>query len=180
MITIIRGQDKNIVVRLKSEVSPNDPYDFTDIEVIQTCFKDIEGNSFFKTYVPIVGDVTSTSDLISGITSTLDIKEGQPISGAGIPAGTTVLKTPESTVDPTADGTIQISAAATLSNSNVALLVGDLVILNPVQWGKFKIVLSEDDTDLLGGTDFEVKVRTAGVTLYTIFENELNIVDRIC
>lgn len=179
MITIIKGQDKALIIRLRDEAS-GDPYDFSGVELLQACFKNTDGDSFWKQYLPIVGDVANLSDIISNIASTDDIKEGQPISGTGIPIGATVLKTPQSTSSPTASGTIQISIAATATNAGISLLIGDLLILSPIQWGKFKITLSETDTDMLGSSDFEIKVRTAGITLYRLFIGELDIQDRIC
>lgn len=179
MISIIRGQDKNLIIRLTDQET-GDPYDYSGVELIQACFKDTNGDSFWKQYLPINGDVLNTSDLISNIPSTMDIKEGQPISGLGIPLGATILKTPASLVSPTAAGVIQISAFATATNVGASILIGDILILTPIQWGKIKVILNESDTDSLGDSDFEIKVRTAGITLYKLFLSELDIQDRIC
>lgn len=177
-ISIIRGEDASILVRLKT-AGTEDPFDLAGVELVQACFLNTEGESFFKQYLPLTGDTTSASDLISNI-ETDDIKEGQPISGSGIPAGATVLKTPASEETPTAAGTIQISANATLTAVGVSLLFGDIQLQTPLAWGKFLITFDEDDTNALGNEDFEVLVRTGGVTKYKIFTGAFIINDRIC
>lgn len=180
MITIVKGQDKALVVKLKTSDSEfADPYDLTGVELVQACFE-IEGNSIYKQYLPIIGDTTSASDLITNIASTVDIKFGQPIAGPGIPSGATVIKTPQSTTAPTPTGTIQISIPATATAIGVSLIVGSILILSPAQWGKVKIFLSETDTDQLISNSFEIKIRTAGVTLYKIFTDVFDVQDRIC
>lgn len=179
MINIVKGQDKDLIIRLRDQ-DTEDPYDLSAVELIQACFVKDDGDSLFKQYLPITGDTLTASDIVSNIPQIDDIKEGQPITGPGIPASTTVLKTPTSATSPTAAGTIQLSAVATATATAASLLVGDITILSPAQWGKFKVSLTEDDTDVISQPDFEVKVRKAGVTLYKIFNNQLNVQERIC
>ncbi len=176
-VNLVRGQDLSFVVRLKNPET-EDPIDLSDPELVQAKFIDTDGEKFFKQYLPLNGTTAIASDIITAITTT-DIKEGQPISGTGIPVGATVLKTPASTTYPTASGTIQISLNAT-ANGTVALIIGDLEILSPEEWGKFRVHLSEEETQDLGSEDLEVKVRIAGDTKYKVFTSLFSITDRPC
>lgn len=178
-IQIINGQDKDLVVRLKNK-GTGDPYDLNGIDLIQVCFKLDADATLKKYYLPFTGDTVNTSDLISAIPEIADIVEGQEISGPGIPAGATVLKTPTSTAAPTAAGVIQISANATATATQAALVMGDITIVGDPLLGKFNVPLSEADTEGLVNADFEVKLVKAGVTSYVVFKNALSIVKRIC
>jgi hypothetical protein len=177
-LNVIRGQDLTFTVKLRDE--NDDPIDFSNVEVLQAKMIDKDDNKIFKQYIPLLGDTVLDSDLISNIAVTKDIKEGQQIAGTGIPAGATVLKTPESTTTPTATGVIQISAPATANGTAVALIVGALTILTPSQWGKCQVHLNEDETKVLGSEDLEMKVRIAGDTKYKLFTGLFNIIDRPC
>lgn len=65
--------------------------------------------------ISITGDTTSASTSVTSVSSTTGISVGMPISGAGIPSGTTVAAV--------GSGTLTLSAAATATAAGVALTV---------------------------------------------------------
>lgn len=181
MIKIIKGSDKDILVRVTSEVS-KDPYDFTGVDEIRACFLRAGGGSVYRYLLARTGDTTAGSDIISSMSSTASIAEGDPISGPGIPTGSTVLKTPTSTVSPTPAGSIRISQNATATAAAVALSIGWVSVMNAVL-GKIKVSLDEAGTEALEsgeGQGFEVRIVKDGRTSYVQFPESLNIIERLC
>lgn len=179
MVTIVKGSDKNIIVRLDGTSA--DPFDLTGASLIRACFIKDDDTSLYVYYLPRTGDIVSGSDIVSNI-DTANISEGMPITGNGIPAKTTVLKTPTSTTSPTAAGTIKISANATSTATSVSLSVGEIAIITAIL-GKFRISLREEQTDTFKTTDegnFEVMIVIDDFTTYVQFPASLNIVDRYC
>lgn len=180
-IDIVKGQDKTIIVGLKQANSPtNRPFDLTSVQLINACFKTTGASDVEKFYYPFTGNTTSASDIVSNIADTQYLMEGQPISGAGIPVGATILKTPASTTNPTAAGTVKISLPATATATGVSLLEGDILINGNPILGEITINLDSTETDSLDGTDFQVKVIKSSIVSYCQFLSSLNIIDRVC
>lgn len=178
MIKIIRGEFKEVLVRMKDKVT-EDPFDLTDVQMLRVCLQDQDDVHFYKFYLPKLGDTSTGSDLILNI-NTDSILEGTPIAGTGIPAGATVLKTPLSAVDPTAANTIKISVNAIATNLSVSLILGDIELLLPIQWGKFKFFLQEADTEKLGSGSFELTIVKEDKVTIKQFIDEFEIIDSIC
>lgn len=175
---IIKGSEEPVFVRLT--LKSGAPFDLTNTEEIRACFPKSDGTKLYKARILRVGAIIITSDIVT--IDTTDLEEDFPISGTGIPADTTILKTPNSAVGPTAAGTIQISAPATASNPTIALTIGDITLIGNALLGNFQIPLNEDETDSLtsGPLDFEVKTVTLSVTKYAQFPGGLNMIDRFC
>lgn len=179
-LDVIKGADKDMTVTLNEK---SNPYDLTGIEFLRACFENDAGH-FYKSYIPAVGDVTSASAVISNIAAAtlalLSGLEGQPISGPGIPASAKIVSLPDSATSPSASGTLVISVNATATAVAQALIVGDILLLSPLQWGKIKISLHEADTDTISSPSFEVKLIKSSVTSYAQFPDALNIIERFC
>jgi len=180
-LDVIKGSDRDIVAKIND--TDGDPYDLTGISFLRACFQNDAG-SFYKAYIPVVGDTTSASQILSNVDSAtlafLSGLEGLPISGPGIPAGATIVSLPDSASSPSAANTIKISVNATATASAQSLLVGDVVLLSPVNWGKVKIHLYPTDTDTLASADFEIKLVKSGITSYVQYPGALNLIDRFC
>lgn len=179
MIKIIKGSDSDIIVRLTAN---GDPFDLTNAEYINACFKKDDDTDAEVEMITLTGDLTNLSDIISNIDTT-NIKEGMKISGAGIAPDTVVLKTPTSTSSPTSAGTIKISNVATTTATGAALKVGNISILNNPLVGKIKIGLDEAFTASLKASDaanFQVKVIRDGYTSFCQFPESLEIVESYC
>jgi hypothetical protein len=125
MIDYIQGETKPIRLHLLGKIT-KDPIDLTTASFIEVCIPGTTApvNFYHET---MEGDTTNTSDLVSNIADTAHIFEGMRVSGAGIPANTTVLKTPQSTTAPTAAGVVQLSANATATATGVALLFENVI-----------------------------------------------------
>lgn len=178
-IEIIPGETQTVKVKLTEK--NGDPYRLDQgVSIITSCVKDTNGSDIVHYYVPVTGDPVLGDDVITGMSDTTNIVEGQPISGTGIPSGATVLKTPASTVSPTPSGSIQISAAATATGDDVDLIVGDIEIIDPAAWGHFQWEYPPAETTLIGSVDIEVKVVRDGSTKFKQFRDALNLEDRIC
>lgn len=182
MIKIIQGSDKDILVRINSSVT-KDPYDLTGVDEIRACFRRTGiGGSVYAYLLYRTGDTNAGSDIISNMSSTDGIAEGDPISGSGIVSGSFVLKTPTSTISPTPAGSIQISAPASSSVAGITLTIGTVSIVNAVL-GKIKISLTDTMTNALEigeGQSFEVRIIKDDRTSYVQFLDSLNIVERLC
>lgn len=182
---IIQGTDVNIVARIKK--SDGDPFDFTNVELIRACFINEDLTSTYVFHVAeITGDTTAASDVIINISNTTNLREGQQVSGPGIPLGATILKTPTSTVSPTAVGQIRISSNATATATGVNFVAENIFILG---LGKIRIALSEEQTaalqltenaDNTAGSNFEVMIVKDGYTSVVQYPLSLNIVKRYC
>ena len=177
---IIQGSDANVVFRFLS-ASSGDPIDLTSFETIRFCFPDSNGDKFYKKRLIKTGNISIGLDIISNIDVT-DIAEGDLIAGAGIPVGSTVIKTPTSATNPTAAGTIKISLAATATTVGVTLTVGDITIVGSPLLGKVNVPLSETLTDLLptDTVDLEAKLVDDTTTSYVQFPSALNVIARYC
>lgn len=176
---IIKGSDRDLTVQLIRKATKL-PYDFTDIQTIKACVLKEDRTSLFKmmatrTAATINGSATIALD-------TTDLEEGISVSGAGIQSNTVILKTPRSEEDPTAAGTILLSKTATATQPSVSLLFGDISVVGDAILGRFMIPYSQAETDemLSGIQSLEVKVVTDDIGLYKIFENQLNIIERVC
>lgn len=180
-IKIIQGSDKFIIVRVTDDAT-KDPYNFTGVSSIRACFVSKTNEaSLYVYYQALTGDTVNGSDLISNMSSTANIAEGDPVVGTGIPVGATVLKTPTSETSPTASGVIKISANATANGTGVALTIGFIEIMSAVI-GKIKIHLTEEVTEELdpGTQGFEVKIVKDSNTSYIQFTESLDIAERLC
>lgn len=181
MIKIIQGSDKDILVRIVSSVT-KDPFDLNDVDEIRACFRRMGiGGSVYAYLLMRMGNTTAGSDIVTGINTT-GIIEGDPIIGSGITEGCVVLKTPTSTISPTAAGTIQISSPASLTATNVDLSIGVITIMSAIL-GKIKISLNEVMTESLEvgeGQGFEIRIIKGDRTSYVQFPESLNIVERLC
>jgi len=178
MLKIIKGSDRDIIVRLTAN---GDPFDLSNADYISACFTKDDDTSIHVEMNSLVGDITNGSDIVSGIDTT-NIAEGMVVVGTGIPSETIVLKTPTST-PPTAAGSIQISNQATTTIAANPLKIGNISILNSPLVGKIKISLNEDFTDALKAGDamsFAVKIIRQGYTSFCQFTEVLNIVESYC
>jgi hypothetical protein len=182
MIKIIQGSDKDILVRIVSSVT-KDPYNFDGVDEVRACFRKTGlGGSVYAYILFRTGDISVGSDIISNMSSTEGIAEGDPIFGTGIVSGSVVLKTPRSTISPTPAGSIQISVPASASLSGVTLSIGTISIINATL-GKIKIGLTDSMTELMEvgeGQSFEIRVIRGDKTSYIQFLDSLNIVERLC
>jgi hypothetical protein len=182
MIKIIQGSDKDILVRIVSSVT-KDPYDFNGISEIRACFRKTGlGGSVYAYLLYRTGDTVVGSDIISNMSSTDGIAEGDPIFGTGLVSGSVVLKTPTSTISPTPAGSIQISLPASASLSGTTFSIGTVSIINPVL-GKVCIGLTDAMTELLEvgeGQSFEIRIIKGDKTSYIQFLDSLDIVERLC
>ena len=75
--------------------------------------------------ISITGDTTSGSTSVTSVSSTAGVTVGMPITGAGIPAGTTVAAV--------GVGTLTLSQAATATATGVALTVDPLALVGEVK-----------------------------------------------
>lgn len=178
--TWIQGEDQSIVIKLTN--SDGDAVDVSLYEKIKACIP-LETGHLYKMLLKITGN-THTTDIIDGLSTEdcLDIEEGQPITGPGIPADTTVLKTPHSETGPTAAGSIKLSAATTTTVTGAALVIGDITPSSPTTLGRFTMTYSEDDTESMkvGANSVEVKLVKSGLTKYLQYANEITVVEKIC
>lgn len=110
LIKIYRGSDKNIIVSVKK--------DLTLATKILARFETDTG-SYYAKYLKKSGDIASASPTVSNIDVT-DIAAGDPISGVGIPAGTTVIAV--------GSGSLTMSANATASTSALDIVVGNIAV----------------------------------------------------
>lgn len=183
---IIQGTDANIVARVFTS-NGKDPFDFTDVELIRACFMNEDLTSTYVFHVAeITGDTTSGSDIVSNISDLTNLREGQEISGAGIPLNSTILKTPTSTTSPSAAGTVKISANATATATAIALVSQNIFIIG---LGKLRLALSEAQTQVLqltenadnpAGSNFEIMIVKNGYTSVVQYPLALKIVARYC
>lgn len=178
-ISLIQGQTKTVTLKVTD--LEGSPIDITGYETLDWCTKNSNGGHVTKQLLQRTGD-TDTTDIIANINNIDDITEGQPIAGPGIPAYTTVLKTPSSTDTPTATGTIKISQAATVTASGVALVMGDLQIVSPSTKGKLQLVLLPEDTNLIpvGTQDSELKMVKSGAEEYVQYLSSIITVAKVC
>ena len=152
-------------------------YDFAGITWIKAIFNINEDETFNRWYLPKTGDTVITSDLINNI-STENIEEGQPISGPGIPAGSTVLKTPLSEDSPTIANQIKISQPASANGTASALLIGDIEIIGATNNGLLNIPVQPEQTSLFSeecSASFKVVVMKNNKPKTVHFENRLVI-----
>lgn len=179
IINIIKGSDKDIVVLLRN-TSTKLPYDFTDIQTIKACVLKTDRSSLFKMMATRTAATVNGSDIVT--LDTADLEEGVSVTGPGIQADTVILKTPRSEEDPTAAGTIKISLNATATSGAANLFFGDISVIGDPILGRFLIPYTQEETEqmLVGIQSLEVKVVTDDVGLYKIFENQLNIIERVC
>jgi len=182
-VKIYQGSDKNLIVRLKDKVT-QDPYDLNGIDSIEACFQGANGTPVNVKIFKITGDTDGSTDLIINIPSTVGLVEGQAISGPGVPSGSTIIKTPTSTVAPTAAGTIQISQITTAVGVGVTLSIGDeITILGSPFIGKINVSLSEAKTALLEegeDLDWQVKIVKGGFTSIVVFEKSIDVLAVVC
>lgn len=179
-IQIIQGSDKDLIVRLKS-ASSGDPFDLTGVSLIEACFE--SDPVVTKRLVNFKGDTDGVTDLITNIADTALIPEGAEVSGPGVPTGSTVLKTPTSSISPTPAGTVQISQITTSVNVQATFSTGDIDILGSPLLGKINIHLNEADTAALEegeGLSFEVKVVKDGFTSLVQFPESIDVLEGIC
>lgn len=174
---IVRGVDKNISIQILKSSAPKEPYDFTGVAKILVQLPG-EDSTIQKWYLSKTGDLTNASDLISNINVT-DIKEGEKISGTGIPSGATVLYTPSSAA-PNAQpaNTIKISAPATATQAGQALVIGNIELVGSLLLGKLKVVLSEAETALLkigASQSIEVRLVKADVTNIVLITSAITV-----
>lgn len=172
-IRVIQGSTKNLTFKLISK-SSDDPLDLTSFDAIVVCFSS-GGIEVDKKIVNLVGNVSISSPIITGLGSTVDLATGDPVSGAGIPSGAKVL-----TVD---SGTqVTLDQNATANSPSDPLVFGDIVQVDNPLLGKLQATLSSEDTALLpeGSASIEAKVNISGVVRYVQFAQTLDLISRIC
>lgn len=115
MLNIIQGADKDLIIRVTSQ--SGDPFDLTDTDMLRACFKSISGGSLYRYYLPYTGHTENGSDIITFMSSTDLISEGDPFVAPGIPDSTFVLYTPNSVAPNNTDpNTVKLSKQATASS----------------------------------------------------------------
>jgi len=184
---IYKGDDEDIVVLLRRDSTQKAADLSSGVTRIKACFTKQTGSAPLNVYyLPKTGAIVSASDIIT--VDTTDILEGQPVIGTGIPVGATVIKTPTSETSPTAAGTVQISANATVTNPTASLVFGHISITDAPN-GEITISLHEAETaslktSLVGTTttlmSWEVETIISGVTKTVQFLKSLNVIARTC
>lgn len=172
MIKVIRGSDKDIIVRLQSQTS-QDPYDLTNVEQITASFKNEDETCLIKFYIKKTGIISIGSDIVTSVDTT-DMAVDMPVVATGIPGGALITQIISST-------SFKMSVLATASSS-VTLEVGDISIITAIL-GKIKIQLHEADTDGLAlneAASFELGITRSGFQSFVQFIEQLNIVARLC
>jgi hypothetical protein len=178
---MIQGETKPIRLHLVNKTT-RDLIDISTATYIEACFPGTTAPVDFY-YQTISGDTTTATDLISNIADTSKIFEGMKISGPGIPASTTVLKTPASTTLPTAAGVIQISANATATAVAAPLLIHNIdleaspnvnvIVVNPTEALSKLIKAAKDQT-------IEVSYVKGGILYKAQQTKILNVSKSIC
>lgn len=141
IITLFRGADRKILVSVN--------LDLTLATKVEACFTQDAG-MYDALFLKKTGD-THSSTLVDNINVT-DLAVGQAITGAGIPAGTTIATI--------GVGSITLSQAATATASGVALSIGNIEILSITPTvSTMRINLYAADT-----ATFKKSVKTIGFT----------------
>ena len=134
---------------------------------------------FAGTGLSRTGDTTSGSANVSNVSNMVGIFPGMPVTGAGVPAGTTVLYTHTS-----ASGTtVVLSANATATATGVALTFGDGV--TGATYGIYSQAISEalDNQLILNGCEFmgqfSEALRLGGLGGCVAFINNTTVYDAV-
>jgi len=177
MITLVKGSDKNIIVRL-TDGTTGDPLDLSSCSLIKADFVNDDGTCTDLFYLALTGDTVNSNNTVSNIDTT-NVSAGMPISGAGIPPGTTVQAI-VGTAGP--GGSLTLSQNATATASGVALTLGTVSILSAII-GKIKIAVKAADSVKFQsgvGQSFQVTILNNGVTSIVQFLKSLEIDAGIC
>ena len=180
MTQIVKGSNKVIIIKLSG--SGGDPLDLTGVYFIRSCFPGLDNTNVHTYYASFTGNIAAGSKIVASISNDSELLEGQLITGAGIPLGSKIVRTPKSAV-PTIAGTIEISAAATATTTALSMTMGTIRPLTPFLLGKVEINLSASETALLdygSNLDFELKIIKAGITSIIQFQNSLEILEAYC